>query len=173
MSNSIKILSLTLIIFAILSISNIGMINSLFYDNETLTKKIEFGTIDTKIIEEYDTKPIVAGEDFKKIVKVKNVGTNPCFIRVKLLINPEKYIDELALDINKTDWEYKDGFYYYKEILHVNEETAPLFTKLHIPDDLVEGETFDINVYSESIQSVIYSKNGQKTMNYAEIFEKI
>ena len=173
MKNSIKILSLVLVVLAICSLFNMRSINGFFHDEETLTDEIVFGDIETTIVEECDNKPIVPGEDFKKIVKVRNTGENPCFVRVKILISPEKYKDELALDINTTDWEYKDGYYYYKKVLNCNNETTPLFTKLTIPSSLENGDTFDINIYSESIQHIIHNNDNTIVSDYKEIFEKI
>ena len=173
MKNSIKILSLMLVVLAICSLFNMRSINGFFHDEERLTDEIVFGDIETMIVEECDNKPIIPGEDFKKIVKVRNTGENPCFVRVKILISPEKYKDELALDINTTDWEYKDGYYYYKKVLDCNNETTPLFTKLTIPSSLENGDTFDINIYSESIQHMIYNNDNTIISDYKEIFEKI
>lgn len=173
MKNSIKVLSIMLIILAVCSLFNIRSINGFFHDEEKLTDEIVFGDIETMIVEECDNKPIISGEQFKKIVKIKNTGESPCFVRVKVLISPEKYKNELALDINTTDWEYKDGYYYYKKILNCNDETTPLFTKLTIPTGLKNGDIFDINIYSESIQHIIRNKDNTIVSDYLEIFEKI
>lgn len=172
MKNYIKITSLILILIAICLSLNFKNINAYFIDNETLSSELVFGTVETEIIEDNDTKIIVPGEDFKKVVKVKNIGESPCFVRVKVLISPEKYKDTLSLNINTNDWEYKNGYYYYKNTLNSGNETTPLFTKLTIPNDLETGDIFDINIYSESIQSIIY-ENGTVIKDYKEIFEKL
>ena len=66
---NIKIIALILIVFGICSCFNIQNINGYFLDKETLSDDIVFGNVETEIIEEYDTKTIVPGEEFKKIVK--------------------------------------------------------------------------------------------------------
>lgn len=167
------IISSILVLLTALLALNMSGIYGYFHDEETITEELVFGSIETEIVEECDTKPVMPGEEFKKIVQVKNTGNNPCFVRVKVLISPEEYTDELALDINTNDWKYKDGFYYYRKVLNVNDETTPIFTKLHIPNNLEKGDTFDINIYSESIQSVIYENDNTTTKDFLEIFEKI
>jgi hypothetical protein len=168
-----KAICFILITIAICLSFNVGHINAFFQDKENIPNKITIGNVETEIIEEYDVKPIIPGEEFKKIVKVKNTGNSSCFVRVKVEVSPEEYKDDLALNIDANYWEYKDGYYYYNSALQPNKETTPLFTKLHIPNNLKSGDVFDVNVYCESIQSVIFNSNNTKTEKFLEIFEKI
>ena len=170
---SIKLIAIMLIVVGVCFSTNMQNINGYFSDEESVSDELVFGNVETEIVEEYDTKPIIPGEEFKKVVRIKNIGKNSCFVRVKILISPEEYAEELNLNINTNDWEYKNGFYYYKKPLNSGEITTPLFTKLTIPSGLNSGDVFDINIYSESIQSVIYGNNHEIIDNYSEIFEKI
>ncbi len=173
MKKFVTVFSLMLIAFIICSLCNIEKINGFFTDEETSTNKLTIGSVETEIVEENDTKIISPGEEFKKIVKVRNTGKNPCYVRIKVLISPEKYKDELNLDIDITNWEYNNGYYYYKNVLNVNKETPPLFTKLTIPQDLKDGDIFDINIYSEGVQSIVYENDDLTIEDYLTIFEKI
>ena len=173
MKNFIKIVSIVLITIAICLSFNMKNITGFFCDKESIPNKIAIGDVETEIIEEIDTKIIVAGEQFKKVVKIKNIGQSPCFVRTKVLISPENYKNELDLDINTNDWEYKDGYYYYKNVLQINDETTPLFTELTIPSSLEKGDIFDVNIYSESIQSFAYNKDNTISQNYIDIFKSL
>lgn len=173
MNKYLKLLSIVLVLITICMSINMKSISGFFHDEEKITNKIVIGSVETSIMEEFDTKPIVAGDEFKKIVTVKNNGNSPCYVRLKVLISPEQYKDELNLDINTTDWEYLDGYYYYKKILGCNEETVPIFTKLYIPNGLEKGDTFDINIYSESLQYFVNDNDNTVSKSYYDIFKNI
>lgn len=174
MRKNIKIIGIILILFFFYTVCSIESINAYFTDDEILLNEVKIGSIKTEIVEENDNKTIVPGDDFKKIVKIKNIGESSCYVRVKVLISPEKYIDELNLDINTTDWDYQDGYYYYRHILDCGESTTPLFTKLTVPSGLKNGDVFDIDIYNESVQTIIYDANNNIiTENYLAIFENI
>ena len=171
MKKYIKIISLMLAICAIVSLSNMGGISGFFHDEETLNNELRIGSVETEIVEEYDTKPIVAGDIFKKIVWIKNIGESPCYVRVRILVSPEQYKEELALNIDTVNWEYRNGYYYYKHMLNSGEKTSPLFTQLTIPSGLETGDVFDINIYSESVQFIVGNTDDTKAKKYWEIFE--
>lgn len=75
-------------------------------------------------------------------LKVKNLGKHEFFLRISLEMtgidknNQEFNANNLVTyDINFDDWIYKDGWYYYKNIVKENETTNNLITKIN----------FDIN----------------------------
>lgn len=174
MRKSIKILSTILALLVIFIVCNIENINAFFSDSDTLINEVKIGSIKTEIIEENDTKTIVPGDNFKKVVSVKNIGESPCYVRIRVLISPNQYTKELNLDINTFDWDYQNGYYYYKHVLYCGESTTPLFTQLTVPSGLKDGDVFDIDIYNESVQAIaLDSNNNIITKNYLEVFDEI
>ena len=126
----------------------------------------------------YPTDPvggIMPGEDHSKIVRIENVGTNPAWVRMKVVveINDRKVdlSDEdsvLALDFNNTEWEKKGNYYYYKKALtsqgSAGSETVPLFTTVRFAGEEMDNDyqnaKIEISVQAEGIQY-------QNNTNYA------
>lgn len=55
-----------------------------------------------------------------------------------------------------SDWEKKDGFYYYKTVLNKGETTTALISECKpLNEAPVEGYTLSINIVSQAIQSEI------------------
>ena len=95
---------------------------------------------------------------------VTNTGSVDCYVRVKAEISDSRVKEYVTIDYNSSeeindnsaDWYYKDGYYYYKEVLKPGEDTEPLFTTVTIAGDAdnIVLEGFDIYVYAESVQTV-------------------
>lgn len=104
---------------------------------------------------------VMPGDTVSKIVTVENTGEAPCFVRVALEegVNNELLSADgcLEMDINTADWTYKDGYYYYHNVLIPGETTNALFTEVHIVGDAVTNEymnaDFNINVSAYAVQS--------------------
>jgi len=85
-----------------------------------------------------DTDGVMPGMEVSKIVQVKNIGGQSAWIRVsadKTIqlaegVDGEVDLSLISYDLNADFWTEKDGFYYYSTILHPNEVTKPLFTKV-------------------------------------------
>lgn len=92
------------------------------------------------------------GKDYEKRVSVKNDGTVPCYVRVFAELEDPGTAEVISIDFNTDDWTEKqdDGFYYYRKVLQVSEETEPLFTTLAVDEDVSE---FAMICYSESVQA--------------------
>lgn len=112
-------------------------------------------SIETK--EEFPPPDPKPGSSIKKVVTIKNNGDVPCFVRTHILISNGEAERISTLDLNAADWTGKqeDGYYYYKKILAVGEETPALITAVKIAEDadLDALKEFDIYVYSESVQA--------------------
>lgn len=108
-----------------------------------------------------DGVSILPGQTVSKIVTVKNVGSNPFYLRIKLT----KRVDDVQLSaedclhagINETDWEYRDGYYYYKTVLAPDDVTAPLFSEVQIDvrnvDNRYLGKKLMLDVTAYAVQS--------------------
>ena len=104
---------------------------------------------------------VMPGQVVEKVVTVENDCEQPFFLRVKLThsINDEHLsVDGILVpEINEKDWEYRDGYYYYKYILEPHEFTQPLMTTVTVAGDKVTtdylGKTLDLKVHAFAVQS--------------------
>ena len=128
-----------------------------FHVNALVTKEVV-----TEISEDFpDPEPLEPGLEFTKTVCIENNGEPPCYVRAQVLFSDGDLENQCTLrfgsddGINRKDWTYLDGWYYYNAVLEPGTITAPLFTSVKI-----DGETtadalhgFDIYVRQESRQS--------------------
>lgn len=104
---------------------------------------------------------VIPGDIISKQVTVENVCNHPFFLQVKLVsgttneaLTPD---DCLKLDIDTVNWTYKDGYYYYNQILQPDETTPALFTQVEIVGSQVDqthiGSTLSLTVNAYAVQS--------------------
>lgn len=90
-------------------------------------------------------------------IKIRSLGTLDSYIRVKIIpqwSDSSIPISDIKIDINDSDWKYKDGYYYYKHIVKEGEETSRIINTIN--SDLThayEGATFTIKIVAEGVQS--------------------
>lgn len=141
------------------------------FDQRTNTATVGYN--ETSIQEEFpDITPTPVSEkpQYIKNVQIVNQGgkaetsLSDCFVRAELSYSDSDIGKAVVLEgQNKKDWIYRDGFYYYKNILKKGESTSPLFTGFHIDPQKVNGKyqelinDFEINVYEESVQAEGFS----------------
>lgn len=96
---------------------------------------------------------ILENSKLSRLVKVKNLGKHDFFVRISMnMIGKEKNGEEfdankfVLYNLNKTDWIYENGWYYYKKIVKPNEITSNLITEID----------FDINNISEKYPSSVF-----------------
>ena len=111
--------------------------------------------------ERFDVMP---GQDVSKIVRVKNTGSNPAYIRVEvqkaiaLAADAQGDVDlELvSLDFDSEKWTLRnDGYYYYNEPLAPGETTAALFKNVKFDTkmgNMYQGSTATIKVSAQATQ---------------------
>lgn len=111
--------------------------------------------------ERFDVMP---GQDVSKIVRVKNTGSNPAYIRVEvqkaiaLAADAQGDVDlELvSLDFDSEKWTLRnDGYYYYNEPLAPGETTAALFRNVKFDTgmgNMYQGSTATIKVSAQATQ---------------------
>lgn len=94
---------------------------------------------------------IMPGEAKSRIATVKNTGKEPAWIRLKVdYVSGDDVVPAMETsvveinDINEADWDYRDGFWYYREELKAGETTPPVFTEIaagtDIGNDLANSE---------------------------------
>jgi len=104
---------------------------------------------------------IIPGDVVSKQVFIENVCTHPFYTRVKIIYGMDG--SELSseecfkLNINSQNWEYKDGWFYYKGIVNPNEKTPYVFSEVEIVGDKVDntyiGKTLTLSVLAQAVQS--------------------
>lgn len=135
---------------------------------------VGIGYNESVIEEEFPSPtPAIPGQDnaYTKKVTVKNNDSVPCYIRVAVAFSDSHIGTATSLtDLNTTDWEFcpeeedskLGGYYYYKKVLAPGESSSPLFEGMNISSNAdfsfsVSGDTFDVIVYEESVQSGSYT----------------
>ncbi len=145
---------------------------SAFYTgNGTAVNVITAGGVDAELVELskdaesgelvpfVDIQNVIPGDSASKIVKVKNTGGHPEWVRLDV----QKYFKEtesdgeyLTLDFNTEDWTEIDGMWYYNKPLQPGETTEPLFTTvnfdLKIPSEYA-GKDAAVSVMLYAVQS--------------------
>ena len=136
----------------------VGTINAYFTDGDTAVNMSSVGGNRIELVEVFEPPSrLEPGVTFTKDVKVRNVGSNDCFVRIKAVFTDSDMGKHCSLDWNELDYEYseEDGYYYYKKVLKKNEETESLFTTVSLSASIPEAEIkdFDILIYTETYQS--------------------
>lgn len=114
---------------------------------------------------------VVPGTTESKIVSVVNDGHDPAWIRVKVDVEidlagagtPDTSL--VTMNYNTTDWEYRDGYWYYLKSVAPTVETAKLFTQVTFAPEMD-------NTYQGSVARVIVSAYAtQVAHNGATVWE--
>ena len=107
---------------------------------------------------------VMPGQDVSKIVRVKNTGSNPAYIRIEvqkaIALAADSHgdvdLDLVSLDFDGDSWRLgSDGFYYYNEPLAPGETTAALFRNVKFDTgmgNMYQGSTATIKVSAQATQ---------------------
>ena len=156
------------LLIAILSVS--GLSTYAYYSSNLgmLTNNLTIATVTTEILED---PPTIDGSYIIKAPEVKNLGSVDCLVRVRIVISPQS-LDGPAVynGIDATKWQKSGDYYYYKGAVAPNETTGKIFTSISgltdstgkfLTTQYPEIKDFQITVYQEAVQAVVYS-NGIK-----------
>ena len=162
-----KILLLCLVV-ALLSVASVGTY-AYYTMAETAGNVITTGSLTFDLLETtadgspYPSEPvtILPGDVVSKVVTVKNTGTHPMYLRIKLTpgINDAALtVDNcISIDINDEDWTLREGYYYYNRALEAAQTTEPLFTEVTFVgeemDNAYLGKLFSLDVDVFAVQS--------------------
>lgn len=199
---------LMLVALSLCMVAILAMGGTLAYltDTEDATNTFTVGNVDINLTEpnweatgKTEAEDAYPGEPLAKDPTVTNVGSNPCFVRVKVdgldqfvdkygddAMITLRYIDENNVyydHYNTFDWEKIGDYYYYKYVLTYDGAdseynkglltvTPPVFSQIVLPFDLENNEaTKDILVYAEAVQAqgARASYTEVKAMSPAEI----
>ena len=146
-----------------------------FTAQETAYNVITTGALSMRLVEEgADGKPfpkegitgVLPNMEVTKKVYVENTGDVDMYVRIALdqkiesLSDPAAKLnfDHISLNINKTDWTEKDGYYYYNRVLKPGEATEPLFTTVSF-DAKMGNEYMNARVRIDVDAQAVQSKN--------------
>lgn len=172
-----KKLSIIFGIIAILAVISVGTL-AYFTSEQNAENVISAGNIKLEIHEktasgeDFPEEGIIVmpGDTVSKIVTVENTGDHPLYLRVKLTegVSDEALTDDDCLDINinRSCWLEKDGYYYYYRALQSGETTEQLFSEVYFDlyniDNKYLGKYFTLNVAASAVQS---ENNGSDVLN--------
>lgn len=159
------------------------VVGSLAYyseESEIVHNIITTGSVEIELIETdengdpfVDVVGAMPGCTYGKVVTIKNVGASAAYVRIKV-DNSITKADQtqgdaslISLDINTTDWELQDGYYFYKNVLAPGQTTAPLFTGVTVSGAMGNDyQNCRINV-NVSAQAVQVANNGDSALTAA------
>lgn len=174
-----KIVSLCLAaVLVVMAIAGATM--AYFTDTDKADNKFTVGNVKIDLTEpkwessgKVDAPDVYPGEPLAKDPTVKNVGKNPCFVRIKVE-NLDQFDDKGDI-IYRTDYVdnklgenwvlHTDGYFYYAKVLAVDETTDALFDQIVMPTGLIGDETAKpITVTAQAVQA-----QGAKQPNFAAV----
>ena len=136
--------------------------------------RLAAGNVDIDLVEMMDdghggqvtyTAPVsvVPAGSYSKIVTVKNSGDLPVYVRVKLekIANDPTGLKDgweklIACNFNTSEWTYKDGYYYYNDVLGAGDTTEALFDRIAFAASMGNefvGKAVSFKIISEATQS--------------------
>lgn len=116
-------------------------------------------------VQEDTETDITHNDTLSRIVRVENLGEQPIYIRIALSMSgteedgtPFKADDYVSYQLNKEDWYYEDGWYYYRTELapHVTSKelmTQVIFNDINEITDQYPGSEFKLNIDAQGVQS--------------------
>ena len=163
-----------LVLLAVLTVQ--GTFAAYNYTSPKVHNVITSGNVSIDLIEKTDKgKPFediedaMPGQEYSKIVTVKNDGYGDAYVRLEVVINIKlkdgktttvPASEMLILDINKDKWQKSGGFYYYiggdNGILESGDTTEPLFTTVTFSpemDNIYQGGEATIVINAYGVQS--------------------
>ena len=104
---------------------------------------------------------IVPGDVVSKEVTIESACAHPFYLRVKMVYGVDSTEltaeDCFKLNIDQTNWELHDGWYYYKHIVQPGETTPKVFSHVEIVGSKVDnsyiGKTLTLTVNAQAVQS--------------------
>lgn len=114
---------------------------------------------------------IIPGDVVSKEVSIENICEHSFYLRVKIVygIDSQELPSEecFKLNIDESNWQLVDGWYYYKGIVSPDETTPNIFSKVEIVGDKVDnnyiGKTLSLSVIAHAVQSENNPVNGTDT----------
>lgn len=164
-----KIISIALVV-AMIAIIAAGSF-AYFTDTKQADNTFTVGNVKIELTEPSwntngnESDDVYPGEALPKDPTVKNVGDNPCFVRVKVAgldclgeENMITYETNYVKGALGKGWELgADGYFYYTKVLGTDETTTTaLFDQIRIPKTVTNGfdaDAYDVVVTAQAVQA--------------------
>lgn len=154
----------------------IGIFSSVAYLIRTIETDniITFGELKLQLINKtLDSKGNEIGVDesverlsaasVSRRIRIKNVCDNPMFVRVKVRLNGKLAKESFPIDTyvdcnyNRTDWQEKDGWWYYNSVLTPGKSTENLIDTIEFNvnelNSKYSGSQISFNVEAQAVQT--------------------
>lgn len=155
---------------AVIAAVTVGATLAYFSDTDDATNTFTVGNVAIELSEpgwdeqgSVDADTVYPGEPLKKDPTVKNVGANPCLVRIKVDwpelpdgVSPITYKTNYVPGALGEHWHQDGDYYYYLMPLDLAGSTNPLFHQVVMPTDLENGNgttEYDIVVTAEAVQA--------------------
>jgi len=114
---------------------------------------------------------IVPGDIVSKKVSIESDCSHPFYLRIKLVYGIDSHElsadDCFKLNIDESNWELHDGWYYYKGVVNPYETTPDVFSHVEIVGSKLDnnylGKTLQLTVVAHAVQSENNPINDNKT----------
>lgn len=163
-----KIISIALVV-AMIAIIAAGSF-AYFTDTKQADNTFTVGNVKIELTEPSwntngnESDDVYPGEALPKDPTVKNVGDNPCFVRVKVTgLNCLGEENMITYETNYVKgalgegWELgADGYFYYTKVLNKDNDTTALFDQIRIPKTVTNGfdaDAYDVVVTAQAVQA--------------------
>lgn len=173
-----------IVLFAFILLVSLSFTYGYFIMQDNTKIIITFGNVKLKLIEKelkngkyvdvknHDRINITNITNLSRMVKVKNVGDNSFYLRLKVGFNGISNVNDLMIIETNENWTYKDGYYYYQKVLNSNEETNYLMDEIKFNNqkiiDNYKGKILDFEIKAEAVQSENNVKDVMEITNWPE-----
>ena len=104
---------------------------------------------------------IMPGDVVSKQVSIESDCAHPFYLRVKIVYGVDSQElsaeDCFKLNIDESNWQLHDGWYYYKGIVEPGQTTPNVFSHVEIVGNTVDnsylGKTLTLSVIAHAVQS--------------------
>ena len=162
-----RLLLIGIVFFIIFSISGIYALTEDVINNTEST--ISTSYVDIKLEEYQNGEPyikenevVMPGETISLNSKINNLGID-CYVRAKIsyTLNGTEYNEFDYINGDYKNWNKKDKYYYYTQVLKQN-ETINLFDTIQVPNEILNessGDKIIVHVIVEAVQSKNFDGN--------------
>lgn len=119
------------------------------YNTASGSARIELGTPGPVPEEDFDNW-------IKTVTVVNNSADTPCYVRLRVVAG-DLYAADMTYVYDDAQWEVRDGYYYYRNILQPGERAGEF--KIHIPAPAADAKDFNVIVV-EDHTPVVYDEEG-------------
>ena len=151
-----KIFRIFSVIFAlaVLLMSTVGM-DALQYHTQSKEAIFSVASYSFELMDDFTAQDTyAAGDVVEHSVAVKNTGSGSLYVRIMAVFENSDVESVCTIDLNTTDYAYKDGYYYLTSPLGAGLTSPALFNTITIASDATLADDFAPNmiIYAETVQ---------------------